>query len=98
MFAIGTGLLFFAETMRICKGPRNTGLICGAIMVFCVFISSWIVNFGGFVVVYGIIFGFFSGILYIMTIFIAYRFFPKNKGLVAGIVLTGYGFGTFIFS
>ena len=33
-----------------------------------------------------------------IPVYIGFLYFPQKKGMVSGIILTGYGFGTFIFS
>lgn len=33
-----------------------------------------------------------------MPIYNSWRYFPENKGLVGGIVLAGFGFGSFVFN
>lgn len=35
---------------------------------------------------------------YMVPLICGWEFFPKNKGLVTGTCLGGYGFGSFIFS
>ena len=48
---------------------------CGInICCLCVFSSSYITNFWGFVIVYGIIFGFISGLMYMSPCYLCYYF------------------------
>jgi len=63
-----------------------------------VFISSFISNFYGFVVVFGIVFGTTIGCTYMPPFANAYKYFPRNKGMVSGIVSSGFGFGAFVMS
>lgn len=63
-----------------------------------IFVSSYSPNFTFFSAFYGILFGLFSGILYMVPINIGYNYFPNNKGLVAGFISSGYGFGSMIFA
>ena len=46
---------------------------------------------------YGILNGVGAGITYFVPIVCAWEYFPKNKGLVAGIIIGAFGFGPFIF-
>lgn len=63
-----------------------------------IFFSSLTTSFTLFSALYGICFGLFSGILYMVPINICYSYFPDNKGLIAGIISSGYGFGSMIFA
>ena len=39
-----------------------------------------------------------GGISYLIPYNNAYKYFPNNKGLVSGIICSGYGIGAFIMS
>ena len=55
-------------------------------------------NFWIFVLFYGVFFGFFAGLIYVIPIYLGWLYFPNNKGTVSGAVIGGYGFSTFIFN
>lgn len=68
------------------------------ILCFCVFLSSFANSFWIFVLIYGIGFGLTSGLIYLIPLYNAYKYFPQKKGLLTGIIMGGYGLGTFISS
>lgn len=55
-------------------------------------------NLGAFVFFYGAMFGFGVGIAYLCPIIAGWEYFPAKKGLVSGLVVGGFGFGSFAFS
>ena len=38
------------------------------------------------------------GMAYFVALICCWEYFPKRKGLVTGVILGGYGFGSFIFA
>lgn len=98
MFAAAFGLPIGVRTLPYFGSPRRMGFIVIFIIAVMVFISSFIPVFGAFVFTYSICFGFFTGLLYMTPIYVGYLYFPAHKGVVSGLVLTGYGFGSFIFN
>jgi hypothetical protein len=46
---------------------------------------------------YGIIFPIGIGLTYFIPLMCGWEWMPNNKGLVSGIILCGFGFGSFIF-
>lgn len=55
-------------------------------------------NFWFFVLLQGFMPGVFIGIEYLIPVDNAYHYFPKNKGMVAGIILCAFGFSPVIFN
>ncbi|XP_037077941.1 oxalate:formate antiporter-like [Pollicipes pollicipes] len=49
-------------------------------------------------VTYGFLNGLGVGLVYTVPILVGYKWFPKNKGLVSGVVVGGYGLGGIIFT
>ena len=72
-------------------------LIGGVIAIGSVFASSFVTSFPLFVILYGFFFGVGIGFSYMWPIIAGWEYFPTKKGLVSGIVVCGYGFGSFIF-
>jgi len=69
-----------------------------AVIVIAVFVSGFMNNFGGLVVFYGIIFGFGNGIIYMIPVTCGWKYFPHRKGMVSGVIIGAFGFGTLIFN
>ncbi|CAK89915.1 unnamed protein product (macronuclear) [Paramecium tetraurelia] len=61
-------------------------------------IISFIQHIGGFIAVYCIMVGISGGLLYMLPIICGWRYFPNRRGLVSGMTIGGYGFGSFIFN
>ena len=62
-----------------------------------IFGSSYVTSFWPFFILYSGGFGIFNGISYGIPIYNSWKHFPDHKGLVTGIVLCGFGFGSFVF-
>lgn len=62
--------------------------------------TSWSVNHGplAVLVTYGFMPGFGCGLAYMTPMSNGFGWFPNRKGLVAGVILAGFGIGTFIFN
>ena len=54
--------------------------------------------FFGFVILYGVSFGICNGLAYIVPLRICYDYFPEKKGMVSGVIIGGFGFGSFLFN
>ena len=59
--------------------------------------SSYVTSFWPFFILYSGGFGLCNGISYGIPIYNSWKHFPNNKGLVTGIVLCGFGLGSFVF-
>jgi len=79
-------------------GPRWTSLIGGWIMSFGVILSAFTTTVSGLVTTYGILYGIGMGIAYMCPIKCGYRWMPKRKGIISGIVVTGFGLGGAVFN
>jgi MFS family permease len=73
-------------------------MIIMVLISLSVFISSFITVFWLFALIYGVVFGFCMGLVYMVPIYNAYEFYPLKKGLVSGIIICGFGFGSFTFN
>lgn len=98
MFCMACTLPFGVKVMNMLGSPRKAAVVLTILCAGSIFFSSFATVFAAFCVIYGILFGFFSGLLYMMPIYCGYLYFPNKKGIVSGLVLTGYGFGSFIFN
>ena len=62
-----------------------------------IFVSSFTKSIMAFVCSFGILGGIGAGITYFIPMICAWEYFPKRKGLVTGIIVGAYGFGSFIY-
>jgi hypothetical protein len=62
-----------------------------------IFSSSYLTNMGGFIVVYGVIFGLLSGFNFMVPIVECNKYFPGKRMYVNGLILTGTGLGSVVF-
>lgn len=85
-------------SVKICEkiGLRLHCLTIGVFMSVCVFSSSFANGFWYYVILFGVCFGVGIGMLYVVPIYNAYKYFPNRKGLVGGIIMCSYGIGTII--
>lgn len=84
--------------LELILGTRVTALFGGLLYSSGVFISSFkLTNYYYVLFFYGILPGIGCGITYGVDCSVAVRWFPKNPGLVSGIVLSGYGLGSLVF-
>jgi len=79
-------------------GVRKVALSGTALSVISVFATSYITNFAGMLIVYGILFGFASGIIFVLPMEAAWKYFPHKKGVTNGLIIGAFGMGTFIFN
>jgi MFS family permease len=79
-------------------GPK-LGLSVGMIILtLCIFLLTISTNMWAFIILISIGFGIPTGFAYVPAISCCWRLFPKQKGLISGIILCGFGMGSFIFS
>ena len=97
LFAINFGMPF---GVRLSErfGARPVCLATMAVIVVSVFVSGFMDSFGGLIFFYGILFGFASGIIYMIPVTCSWRYFPHWKGATCGIIIGCFGFGTLIFN
>lgn len=71
--------------------------IGGSISIFGVLLSSLVKKYVAFLCFYPTFFGFGIGIGYMAPIIAGWEHFPDRKGMVSGLTILGFGFGSFIF-
>lgn len=79
-------------------GKRTHSLLASLILCGSLFASSYVTNFWLFSTLYGFIFGLCSGMIYFVPFNLGHIYFPNNKGIVSGIISSGFGLGSLIFS
>ena len=77
--------------------PKILLTIGSLFMLTGIFVSSFVKSWGAFVFFYGVMYPVGIGIVYYVPIICAWEWFPDHKGLVSGLIVGGYGFGSFIF-
>lgn len=55
-------------------------------------------SFFQFTVIFGIGYGFCNGIAYTIPLKLCWDLYPERKGMVSGVIICGFGVGSFIFS
>lgn len=55
-------------------------------------------SFFQFTIIFGIGYGFCNGIAYTVPLKICWDIYPEQKGMVSGVIICGFGVGSFIFS
>ena len=82
---------------RRCK-PRNLILTIAPFGLAGIYASSFMQNYWVWLAFYGGSFGFSIGCLYMVSVQVAWVYFPKRVGLAGGIVISGFGCGAFFFN
>jgi OFA family oxalate/formate antiporter-like MFS transporter len=68
-----------------------------SVMVGSVLIASLCTSWGWFLFFFGFCFPAGIGTVYWVPIICGWEWFPSRKGLVSGLTIGGYGFGSFFF-
>lgn len=63
-----------------------------------VFLASFMTHLWSFILLYGGLFGFSVGIIYMLPFKNSYAYYPHRKGMCAGISMAGYGLGSFFYN
>jgi len=90
--------LFFGVPLAEKFGPKVILASGICIISLSVFLTSYAESFFMLSALYGFVNGFFNGVLYMIPVVCGWKFYPNNKGLVSGITIGAFGFGSFIFN
>ena len=63
-----------------------------------IFMASKVTTFTPFICFFSIGFGICNGLTYMVPMQHGWLWFPKSPGLVSGIIIGGFGIGTFVFN
>lgn len=77
--------------------PRIIIAISSSVGLLGVLLCSLMTTFWPLFFCYSVCLGIMLGTAYIVPVHLCWDWFPNNKGLATGIVLGGFGFGSFIF-
>lgn len=78
--------------------PRLCCIFGSVICLTGVFISQYAQSFYHIALSYGVCYGFGIGTVYLPPLICAWEYFPNRKGIISGIIVGGFGLGSFIFS
>ena len=79
-------------------GASKTLLLGSWITALGVFLASFSKNLYAFIAFYALMFGGGVGLAYTSPMIAGWKWLPNQKGLVSGIILTGFGAGGFFFN
>lgn len=77
--------------------PRTLILMGAGVTYPCFYTASFMDKFWAFSMLYVIGFSWSQGLIYMAPVHHGWLWFPKNPGLVSGIILGGFGFGALVF-
>jgi len=72
--------IFFGVPLAEKFGPRLLLAVGISIISSAVFFTSFAQSFALLATLYGFIFGFFNGVLYMVPVVCGWKFYPNNKG------------------
>ena len=78
-------------------GPTFCVVLGSMIALSGLFASTFVQSFSLFTILYGGLYGVGIGLSYLSPLMCAWEHYPERKGLVSGIIIGGFGFGSFIF-
>ena len=78
--------------------PKLILLLGGTIALSGITMSSYTTSLSTFIIFYGIFSGIGCGTMYMIPLVCCWEYFPKQKGLMTGIIVGSFGFGSFVFS
>mmetsp|Transcript_10380 Transcript_10380/g.11205 ORF Transcript_10380/g.11205 Transcript_10380/m.11205 type:complete len:500 (+) Transcript_10380:127-1626(+) len=97
-FLAQTIVMPFAQNVFKAIGASKSLLLGSWIAAASVYLASYQTTLLNFILTYSVLFGVGLGIGYAAPMYAGWKWLPKNKGLVSGGVLAGFGGGGFLFS
>ncbi len=76
--------------------PKTIVAVGGFIALAGKWFASYTTDIWLFIALYGILGGIGNGMSYMIPLVCTWEYFPKRRGLVTGIIVSGYGLGSFI--
>lgn len=81
------------------KGPRIVGATGGLLLSLGCFLAGWMgTTPANITLAYGVIAGMGVGFAYVTPIATCVKWFPDRRGMVVGLVVMGFGFGSLVFA
>lgn len=90
--------MFLGGKIELRLGPRLAATLGSCLLVGAPLLSSGVTSLWGMTFTYGVLFGFGGGLTYTVPLVCGYRWEPKRKGLVSGMVLSGFGLSALVFN
>lgn len=87
---------FLMQRLRL--APKVVVGFGGGFALTGVFLSSYTKKLGPYLSLYTGMNGLGCGMCYMVPLICAWEYFPEKKGMMTGIIIGAYGFGSFIFS
>lgn len=87
-------------SVKLCEnlGFRLQMILCLILMCSSYYFALSFTSFWGFFFIFGFLFGLASGLTYLLPLYNAYKYFPDKRGLISGLILGAYGFGSMLTS
>ncbi len=79
-------------------GPRLIATVGGILMGLGYFLSGFITSLPALIFTFGVMSGAGVACAYVTPISATVKWFPDKRGLAAGITVSGFGFGAFVFT
>jgi OFA family oxalate/formate antiporter-like MFS transporter len=99
LMIIGLGLTMPIGPWLIKYIPAQLIISCSAFLALAgVFLSSFTTSLNLFIFLYAVWFSVGIGVAYLVPLVCGWEFYRAQKGMVSGIVIGGFGFGSFAFS
>ena len=98
---VGQGLFMtFSGHLEELMGVRFTIIFGSTLMTLGVYLTALTIQVSVFltIVTYGLMFGVGIAMAYAPPLGVAMRWFPRQKGLVNGVIVGGFGAGAFVFN
>ena len=77
-------------------GPKHIVAVGGFLALAGKWFASYTTSIWVFISLYGLLGGIGNGMSYMIPLVCTWEYFPKRKGLITGIIVSGYGLGSFI--
>ena len=98
VFAINIFVMPFGSQLTQRNFHPKLHILLGCCVSFpCFYIASFMHNFAGFATLYIIGFSWNLGNFYMIAVHHGWLWFPKNPGLVSGIILAGISLGNLVY-
>jgi MFS family permease len=77
--------------------PRAIVTVGSSIMILGLILQTFVTRWWAFVFLQAVVFPIGNGLVYFPPLICCWEWFPEKKGLVTGLVVGAFAFGTFIF-